>query len=185
MSFLNLGGPVMWVLVFVSIATLALIIERAIVHTQIALPRGLTPLSTRRETLAIVEATAGLKTFAAVIAAQAFSDEAASLAGQEIIDQLERRLNILNALAKTATLLGLLGTVLGMIETFSAIASSAAGIDMTALAGGLWQALLTTAAGLVIAIPAGLALVFFEDRTARMSHALTLAAIRAREGGGA
>jgi biopolymer transport protein ExbB len=53
-----------------------------------------------------------------------------------------------------APLLGLLGTVLGMIQTFSRLSSAQGAIDMTTLADGIWQALLTTAAGLLIAIPA-------------------------------
>lgn len=51
-------------------------------------------------------------------------------------------------------MLGLLGTIIGMIQTFAVIAQSRSGIDMELLAEGIWQALITTATGLIIAIPA-------------------------------
>ena len=71
--------------------------------------------------------------------------------------------------------MGLLGTILGMINTFSRIAESASGVDMTMLAGGIWQALLTTAAGLCIAIPALFFLSFFQNRVRRVADALNKA----------
>ena len=52
-----------------------------------------------------------------------------------------------------STLLGLLGTVTGMIQTFIKIESCGGAVDVTVLAGGIWEALLTTAAGLSVAIP--------------------------------
>ena len=181
MDLLNLGGPVMWVLLLVSIVTLALIIERCIVYSKMPVPKGITPLSAREDVLQTLEGVPGLASFAAALKAPSYDEERVSLAGQHVIDLMEVRLDLLGAMAKLATLLGLLGTVLGMIDTFSAISSATGGIDMTSLAEGLWQALLTTAAGLTIAIPAGLALVAFEARVRRMAQTLTIAATRARD----
>lgn len=183
MDLLNLGGPVMWVLLLVSIVTLALIIERCIVYSKMPVPKGITPLSAREDVLQTLEGVPGLASFAAALKAPSYDEERVSLAGQHVIDLMEVRLDLLGAMAKLATLLGLLGTVLGMIDTFSAISSATGGIDMTSLAEGLWQALLTTAAGLMIAIPTGLALVAFEGRVRRMAQTLTLAAQRARSDG--
>lgn len=70
--------------------------------------------------------------------------------GRQVIVELERYINTLGTIASTAPLLGLLGTVLGMIEIFSVLGGS---LDPQALAGGIAQALLTTAFGLFIAIP--------------------------------
>ncbi|MBS0289445.1 MAG: MotA/TolQ/ExbB proton channel family protein [Proteobacteria bacterium] len=70
--------------------------------------------------------------------------------GRQIILELERYLNTLGTIASAAPLLGLLGTVLGMIQIFSVLGGSP---DSEALAGGIAQALLTTAFGLFIAIP--------------------------------
>lgn len=182
MDLLALGGPVMWILLIVSVVALTVIVERCIVFSKLTIPLGLTPLMSPKDVAQVLGSCPGLETFSAVLFARPRDESAVSLAGQGIIDAMEVRLDLLGALAKFATLLGLLGTVLGMIETFSAIASSSGGIDMTALAQGLWQALLTTAAGLTIAIPSGLALVAFEGRVARMSQALALAANRALSG---
>ncbi|MCC5968052.1 MAG: MotA/TolQ/ExbB proton channel family protein, partial [Natronohydrobacter sp.] len=55
------------------------------------------------------------------------------------------------------------GTVLGMIEAFQALQAAGNRADPAALAGGIWQALLTTAAGMAVAIPAAMALTWFES----------------------
>ena len=62
-------------------------------------------------------------------------------------------------------MLGLFGTVLGMIAAFQALQEAGASVDPSALAGGIWVALLTTAGGLAIAMPTSLALSWFESRT--------------------
>ena len=67
---------------------------------------------------------------------------------------LERRNALLATLGRVSPLLGLLGTIIGMIQTFAVVAQSKSGIDMELLADGIWQALITTATGLIIAIPA-------------------------------
>jgi biopolymer transport protein ExbB len=72
-------------------------------------------------------------------------------------------LRALELIAAIAPLLGLLGTVMGMIEAFQTLQSAGAGADPAALAGGIWQALLTTAAGMAVAIPASLALSWGES----------------------
>lgn len=73
-------------------------------------------------------------------------------AGRQVVHELERYLNTLGTIAAVTPLLGLLGTVIGMIKVFTAITSRGVG-DAQALAGGISEALLTTAAGLSVAIP--------------------------------
>ncbi len=73
--------------------------------------------------------------------------------GRHVVHELERYLNTLGTIAAISPLLGLLGTVTGMIRTFSALTANTAG-DPSALAGGISEALITTAAGLMVAIPA-------------------------------
>ena len=63
-----------------------------------------------------------------------------------------------------APLLGLFGTVLGMIEAFQAMQAAGSSVDPSTLAGGIWAALLTTAAGLAVAMPTSLILTWFEAR---------------------
>ncbi len=72
--------------------------------------------------------------------------------GRHVVVELERYLNTLGTIASITPLLGLLGTVIGMIKVFTAITVSGVG-NAAALAGGISQALLTTAAGLSVAIP--------------------------------
>jgi len=70
------------------------------------------------------------------------------------IDRLERFLPLLAFIAEVAPLLGLLGTVIGMVKMFLALQTSGlADVNASALASGIWQALLTTAAGLIVAAP--------------------------------
>jgi biopolymer transport protein ExbB len=78
--------------------------------------------------------------------------EAVEDTGRHVVHDLERFLNTLGTIAGISPLLGLLGTVIGMIEVFSAIMISGVG-DANVLAGGISQALITTAAGLTVAIP--------------------------------
>jgi len=78
--------------------------------------------------------------------------EAVVDSGRHVAHKLERFLNTLGTIATITPLLGLLGTVLGMIKVFAAIVSHGVG-DPTVLAGGISEALITTAAGLAVAIP--------------------------------
>lgn len=72
--------------------------------------------------------------------------------------RLERGLRYLDNVAQLAPLLGLFGTVLGMIEAFQALQDAGSQVDPSVLAGGIWVALLTTAVGLVVAMPTSVAL---------------------------
>jgi biopolymer transport protein ExbB len=83
------------------------------------------------------------------------------------LGRLESGFRLLDAIAQTAPLLGLFGTVLGMIEAFQALQGAGSSVDPSILAGGIWVALLTTAVGLAVAMPTGLTLTWFESRVAR------------------
>src|SRR5690606_2726801 len=80
--------------------------------------------------------------------------EAIEDTGRHVVHELERYLNTLGTVAVVSPLLGLLGTVTGMIRTFAALTAGGTGGDPAALAGGISEALISTAAGLVVAIPA-------------------------------
>ena len=77
---------------------------------------------------------------------------------------LEGGLKVMDVIAQLAPLLGLFGTVLGMIEAFQALQSAGNQVDPSILAGGIWVALLTTAAGLAVAMPTTIALSWLETR---------------------
>jgi biopolymer transport protein ExbB len=79
--------------------------------------------------------------------------EAIEETGRQVVQELERYLNTLGTIASVSPLLGLLGTVIGMIKVFAAITTHGVG-NANVLAGGISEALITTAAGLSVAIPA-------------------------------
>lgn len=79
--------------------------------------------------------------------------EAIHETGRQVVAELERYINTLGTIASVTPLLGLLGTVIGMIEAFGAIVEAGVG-NPGVLAGGISKALITTAAGLSVAIPA-------------------------------
>jgi len=83
------------------------------------------------------------------------------------LDRLESGFRVLDSIAQIAPLLGLFGTVLGMIAAFQALQEAGASVDPSILAGGIWVALMTTAAGLAVAMPTSLLLTFLESRVAK------------------
>ncbi|WP_278923812.1 MULTISPECIES: MotA/TolQ/ExbB proton channel family protein [Pseudophaeobacter] len=90
--------------------------------------------------------------------------------GNEEVQRMNGLIRLLELIAMVAPLLGLLGTVLGMIQSFQELELAQGAADASVLAGGIWQALLTTAAGLVVAIPAAIAAGLFAARIDRASQ---------------
>ncbi|MDH5301544.1 MAG: MotA/TolQ/ExbB proton channel family protein [Gammaproteobacteria bacterium] len=89
--------------------------------------------------------------------------EAIEETGRHVVHELERYLNPLGTISQIAPLLGLLGTVVGMIKVFTVISTQGIG-NPGVLAGGISEALITTAAGLTVAIPSLMALRYFRRR---------------------
>ncbi|MBK5930786.1 hypothetical protein CCR82_09700 [Halochromatium salexigens] len=94
------------------------------------------------------------------------------------LEQLRGWLRALEVIATLSPLLGLLGTVLGMIEAFRQLATAGSQVDPALLSGGIWQALLTTAAGLSVAIPAVLLHSWLERRVERCAQRMEDAVTR-------
>lgn len=90
-------------------------------------------------------------------------------AGERVNNQLRNHLRLMNGISQVSPLLGLLGTVLGMIASFNGI-SAATGADgqREMLAGGIAQALIATASGMLVAIPALIAYLFFVGKVDRL-----------------
>ncbi|MBK1725508.1 MotA/TolQ/ExbB proton channel family protein [Halorhodospira neutriphila] len=88
------------------------------------------------------------------------------------LEQLRAYLRGLEAIGALSPLLGLLGTVLGMIEAFRQLEAAGSQVDPAMLSGGIWEALLTTAAGIALAIPAVAALTWLERVVERFRHRL-------------
>lgn len=97
--------------------------------------------------------------------------------------QMSERMRLLDMVVQAAPMLGLLGTVVGMIDAFSALSMAQGAVDPAILAGGIWSALTTTALGLMIAILAYFVATWLEGRIERernMIEALISAAIHGR-----
>lgn len=102
--------------------------------------------------------------------------EAIENAGREEIYRLEKHLNWLATIAGIAPMLGFLGTVTGMISTFQQIEVQGANVVPSDLAGGIWEALITTAFGLMVGIPAYAFYNYFVSRVEKFVHELEIAA---------
>ncbi|TVQ92890.1 MAG: MotA/TolQ/ExbB proton channel family protein [Chromatiaceae bacterium] len=94
------------------------------------------------------------------------------------LEQLRGYLRALEIIGSLSPLLGLLGTVLGMIEAFRQLEIAGSQVDPAILSGGIWQALLTTAVGLIVAIPTVLAHGWLERRVDRCGHEMEDAVTR-------
>jgi len=117
--------------------------------------------------------------------------EAIEDTGRHVVHELERYINTLGTIASISPLLGLLGTVIGMIKVFSAITTHGVG-NPSALAGGISEALITTAAGMAVAIPTLMFYRYFRGKVAMLvirmeQQALRMVEVlhgdRSREGG--
>jgi biopolymer transport protein ExbB len=177
-TFLGLGGPALWAIAALSVATLALVLwklwrlvlagawarRRAELFVRAWEDGGRprlaerTPRAVRLRFAADVAALVG----AGTLTGEALREEIARRAMRELA-ALRAGLRPLELVVTIAPLIGLLGTVLGMIEAFQALQDTGARADPAVLAGGIWEALLTTAAGMGVAIPAAVALAVFES----------------------
>jgi len=101
-----------------------------------------------------------------------FDTGRANLAVEHELLEATRYLNSLDTVAIVAPMFGLLGTVTGMISTFQTVADLQGAVNPSVLAGGIWEALLTTAFGLLVAIPAIAGFRYFRSRLIRWENHL-------------
>ena len=175
-AILDLGGPVVAVLTLVSVLTLAVVLYKlwqfsvAGVGRHKVIREALThwdegAAKQSRETL-----DRSRSYLAPVVMHAIEAEPAPDLRGRLEAEaearflRLESGFRLLDSVAQLAPLLGLFGTVLGMIEAFQALQDAGSSVDPSLLAGGIWVALLTTAVGLAVAMPTSLALSWFEAR---------------------
>jgi len=161
------GGWVIWVIVVTSAVALAVFLERLLQYHRDQINsaeflngvRNILKRDNIVEALAICDATPVpvprlVKT--AILNRDKGRDavrEALEDAGAWEVPRLEAKLNLLATIAQIAPLLGLLGTVLGFVEVFRAVQNEGLNAHVGLLAGGIWQALNCTAAGLAVSIP--------------------------------
>jgi len=104
---------------------------------------------------------------AASIKSGRFEDELIEIQVEKEVANAARFLSGLAVVVQSSPLLGLLGTVVGMVAAFVQIETLGEMVMPSDLAGGIWEALLTTAAGLIVAVPAGIAYTIFQSQAAR------------------
>ncbi len=167
MEYIEKGGPLMWLILVCSIIAAGVFAERLAYFHRATIRvgeflRGLSNLIRRRnfaEALSECGGTPGPVArviHAAIIrhhAPRAELKEIVEEAGQLEIPKLERNLQVLATIAFITPLIGLLGTVVGLIEAFVTISSQGGYTSSTEISSSIYQALLTTAAGLVVCIP--------------------------------
>ena len=166
-SFLSQGGPMIWLIVAASAVAVVVFIER-VLHFHRAQINSMEFLNGVRnvlkrdnvvEAISICDATPGpvaRLVKVAILSRERGRDgvrEALEEAGLVEVPPLEHKLNLLATIAQISPLMGLLGTVLGFIQIFSKMQSQQTLVTMQDLSGGVWQALICTAAGLAVAIP--------------------------------
>ena len=176
-DFIALGGWVVALLLGLSVLAGALVLWKLWQFHALGLGRD----AALREALVKWDAgqpqaaracVSGLHTPLAALAAQAMATPQAALRdrlyaeSEALMARYEAGFRALDAIAQIAPLMGLFGTVLGMIEAFQALQGAGATVDPSILAGGIWVALLTTAVGLAVAMPVSLVLTWFEARVA-------------------
>ena len=175
------GGPLMWPIIFCSVAALAIVAERLwTLHPQRVMPRGLLQkvwqlVENNQINDKVIAALQQNSPLGRVLAAGLANRhrprdvmmERLEDTGRHVVHELERFLNTLGTIASISPLLGLLGTVTGIIKAFNAITQGGMG-DPRMLSGGISEALLTTAAGLLVAIPALIAYRYLRGRVDRI-----------------
>jgi biopolymer transport protein ExbB len=185
------GGFLMWPILACSVAAMAIVCERLWTLNK----RAVTPgslgqqvqqmIASRELDPAKVVAIRESSPLGRILAAglvnmkngREIMKESIEEAGRHVVHDLERYLNTLGTIAAITPLLGLLGTVIGMIKVFAAITSFGVG-DPTVLAGGISEALITTAAGLSVGIPSLMFYRYFRGRVNALTVNMEQEAIR-------
>ena len=186
------GGPLMWIILICSLVALTIIFERLLTLRK----SRVTPANLRAQIIDLVrsdsvtpdkiEVVREHSPLGAVLAAGLTNmslgtehmKEALEDSGKQVVHNLGRYLNTLGTIASITPLIGLLGTVIGMIKVFTAITANGVG-DPTVLSGGISEALITTAAGLTVGIPCLMFYRYFRSRIIELTviledHALAV-----------
>lgn len=189
------GGPLMWLILLCSLAAVTIIFERFMtLRRKKVVPEKLTEqviglyesgnldadkikVVSKHSALGEILA-AGLNKVGGTSGEtnKAEIKEAMEESGKTVVHRLGRYLNTLGTIASITPLIGLLGTVVGMIKVFTAITAHGVG-DPTILSGGISEALITTAAGLTVGIPSLMLYRYFRSRIAGHTVALEEQAI--------
>ncbi len=184
LEFFLKGGPLMWPILLCSVIVIAIVLER-LYHLRRAgvnLPNLLTrakklllenkPEEAERLCRDATGPVAHILAMGIHLHNRSLEEKEKILgrAGSRELRRLEKNLGTLGIIGHIAPLLGLLGTVTGMIKAFIKIQELGGRVDASVLAGGIWEALITTAAGLSVAVPAIVFYHYFEGKVDNFSH---------------
>lgn len=188
------GGLIMYPILFLSILALAIILERSFYLYRLArLPKldtttvirairsgewdkALSLVSDKKRPVAIVLTAMVLNLSEGKKKEELV--EIASAVGSQAVGNIEGRIRVLPLVVQLAPLLGLLGTVTGMIQAFRVIEHIGGKVNAMALAGGIWEAMLTTAFGLSVAIPTAFCHFVLERKVDSLAGEVEMAASR-------
>lgn len=185
------GGPLMWLIVLCSVTAVGVFFERLFSLHRASIPvgemlRGLANIL-RKENYA--EALQECATTPGPVARVAHAmilrhsapreelRDIAQEAGQLEVPKLERNMPLLSTIAYATPLIGLLGTIIGLLTTFQEIASQSGYASATDIAEGVYEALLTTAGSLAVALPAFIAYSYLSARINSLIHDMERAGI--------
>jgi biopolymer transport protein ExbB len=195
MELVQKGGPLMWLILACSVTALGVFAERlfflhrASIHTGDFL-RGLANLLRKKNYAEAVQECAGTPgPVPRVLHAMLVKHDAprrelrdiAQEAGQLEIPRLERNLALLGTIAYATPLVGLLGTILGLLTAFQQITTHGGYATAAEIAGGVYESLLTSAAALTVAIPAFVAHSYISARVNDVVHDIERASIELLE----
>ena len=187
-ELLRKGGPVMWPLLACSVVAIALVLDRAIALARARLSfdsfverlRGLVNDGERASALRLCNRSASpiARTVEAYLASLELPEPQRKTIvereGSLALEKVESRLRGLSSIAQVSTLLGLLGTVAGLVAAFHQIELNAGQVQPEDLAAGIWEALMTTVFGLTVAIPSFLAFHLFESRVDAIARRMSV-----------
>ncbi len=177
-EILDKGGIIVWLLLGYSFISLIIVIERLIHYSLTKKPvkdfeQGLDDAIRQQNVGSWLKNMHGpeARLMQAIYSAWKNNihdlQSVASRKGSEELIRMQRGFRTLSIMGNTAPLLGLLGTIIGMIKAFMVIQVAGGQVDAQALAGGIWEAMLTTGVGLAVSIPILLILHFLEGITER------------------
>ena len=183
LEILEKGGPVVWILLCYSTIALAIVLERCLHFIRMgtlsqAFSFQLQEALIKNQLPSLISTYRGPEV--AVIRGihnayqQGVQDlvRTATRIGSQELQRMERGFRTLGLLGDTAPLLGLFGTITGMIKAFMVIEQAGGKVDAQALAGGIWEAMVTTGVGLAVALPILFLLHWLEGLAARRTNAM-------------
>ena len=170
LEILKRGGPINWVLAGLSLISLIIVLERILYFIQTGRGKKKGGKSQTEQLLKVCNETKNLP--------ESYRRETIEKKQDALIEEMEKGLWLLSFISSCAPSLGLLGTVTGLIKAFQGMAQWGTQVNIQNLSAGIWEAMLTTACGLIVAVPALFFCRFFKRIIDKRSFLMTQAAPR-------